>query len=311
MPSRSAAGERASIISIISIANGVARERRGKVGGGGLHGGAGEASRGPDPRAGRWQQRRAARERHQRPRAQEGCLLFREEEGESPPTTTTLSVTPIGRWPSPMERFLSHFDFALALAPRPDFVCASVRRLPRCACVRACVYVCMCVFFADRTSQGGKKKGGGPKKGGSKYSELTKEKAAAESQVVKHESTEVVLDLLLLVESYRKKVGKAFPTQGAVEITSIAKEIWNAPFVLLYHRLPPSGKLADAPLFPCLQISRPFTLIFSRSLALSPARAGSLWCGLADSSLAHWAPWRPPFRLLDFVGSKCVSLRCD
>jgi len=89
--------------------------------------------------------------------------------------------------------------------------------------------------------KGGKKKGG-PKKKESKFSALTKEKAASESKVVKHESTEVILDLLLLVENYAKKVGKPFPTQGAVEITSIAKEIWNAPFVLLYHRLPQEGE---------------------------------------------------------------------
>ena len=85
-----------------------------------------------------------------------------------------------------------------------------------------------------------KAKKGGKSKKESKFSALTKEKAKVESKVLPHESTETILDLLMLVESYRKHFNKPFLAQG-VEITSIAQEVWKAPFVLMFHKLREEG----------------------------------------------------------------------
>jgi len=93
------------------------------------------------------------------------------------------------------------------------------------------------VCFAKKKSKKGK---GGKKNKESKFSALTKEKAKAESKVPPHESTETILDLLMLVESYSKHFNKPFLAQG-VEITSIAKEVWDAPFVLMFHKLREEG----------------------------------------------------------------------
>jgi len=86
-----------------------------------------------------------------------------------------------------------------------------------------------------------KKKSKAEKRKESKFSSLTKQKAEAESKIVKHETTEVILDLLMLVENYSQKFNK--PLMQGVEITSIAKEVWNAPFVLLFHKLREDGEL--------------------------------------------------------------------
>ena len=53
-----------------------------------------------------------------------------------------------------------------------------------------------------------KKKSKAEKRKESKFSSLTKQKAEAESKIVKHETTEVILDLLMLVENYSQKFNK-------------------------------------------------------------------------------------------------------
>eukprot|EP00803_Ostreobium_quekettii_P003175 evm.model.scf_1105.2 EVM.evm.TU.scf_1105.2 scf_1105:11459-16932(+) len=68
------------------------------------------------------------------------------------------------------------------------------------------------------------KKGGAKKKGGSKLNAKAKEP---------WKSTDSIMLLLLLVESYKRVVGEALMEDA--DISNIADDIWNAPFAILTH----------------------------------------------------------------------------
>lgn len=54
------------------------------------------------------------------------------------------------------------------------------------------------------------------------------------------QETEVIMNNLLLVESYSRNVGRPL-LEGDVDMADIAQALWDAPFVLLAHDLPEAG----------------------------------------------------------------------
>lgn len=105
---------------------------------------------------------------------------------------------------------------------------------------RPCVQRAAAALYCGRYSnvshiaaakKGGKKGGkgkGGNKKGGSLLGEL-----AAKPKIQPWQSTDVIMQHLLMVESYRKAVGT--PLMEDIEIEAIADALWDAPFALLAH----------------------------------------------------------------------------
>ncbi len=76
------------------------------------------------------------------------------------------------------------------------------------------------------------KKGGGKKGGGNK--KQAKASAIPKSSPKPYLSATVIMQNLLLVESYFRKTGRPLFDQE-VEITDVAQLLWEAPFALLSH----------------------------------------------------------------------------
>lgn len=60
------------------------------------------------------------------------------------------------------------------------------------------------------------------------------DKPAEEAPLEPWQATPVIMNNLLLVESYSRNVGRPL-LEGEVELTEIAQELWEAPFALLSH----------------------------------------------------------------------------
>lgn len=76
------------------------------------------------------------------------------------------------------------------------------------------------------------KKGGGKKGGGNK--KQAKASAIPKSSPKPYLSATVIMQNLLLVESYFRKTGRPLFDQE-VDITDVAQLLWEAPFALLSH----------------------------------------------------------------------------
>eukprot|EP01023_Acetabularia_acetabulum_P002262 TRINITY_DN10883_c0_g2_i5.p1 TRINITY_DN10883_c0_g2~~TRINITY_DN10883_c0_g2_i5.p1 ORF type:complete len:312 (-),score=71.09 TRINITY_DN10883_c0_g2_i5:137-1072(-) len=94
-------------------------------------------------------------------------------------------------------------------------------------------------FHVIECAKGGKK--GGGKKGGKKKGEGSLMNTAIKQQKGSPWlATDSITYLLLLVESYKRQVGK--PLLEGIDITQIAQGVWEAPFALLSHDPTEEGK---------------------------------------------------------------------